>query len=196
MNQGPSGSVHSFGYQPGGYPPPQQPPGYTPYNAPPPGWNAPNQELADVGPRILAYLIDSLIIGAIIGVAYAIVGILVAVLAGATATAGDAGQAAGGVFILLICLVLIPVSLGVTFFNLIYLAGKNNGQTIGKKIMKIRIVKEAGGSFGYMDAFLRNVVGYWISSLVCDLGFIWGLFDARHQTWHDKIFKTVVVKAQ
>ena len=193
MNQGPSVSTHSFGYQPGGYPPPQQP-GYTPYNAPPPGWNAPNQELADLGPRILAYLIDSFIVGAIIGVAYGIVAVLILVMAGAT-SGSEAGQEASSLFILLICLVMIPLTLGITFFNLIYLAGKNNGQTIGKKVMKIRIVKEGGGSFGYMDAFLRNVVGYWISSLVCDLGFIWGLFDSRHQTWHDKIFKTVVVKA-
>jgi uncharacterized RDD family membrane protein YckC len=190
MDRGPSASLHSFSYQPGGYPPP--PPGYSPYNAPPPGWIPPNQALADIGPRIVAFLIDRFIVGVIIGVAYLL--FIVIMLAGAS-TGTEAGQQAGSIVGLLAFVVLIPVSLALLLFNEVYVCGKNNGQTIGKKLMKIRVVKETGGNFGYMDAFLRNIVGYWISSLVCSLGFFWGLFDSKKQTWHDKIFHTLVVSA-
>jgi len=72
---------------------------------------------------------------------------------------------------------------------------KSNGQTIGKKMMKIRIVKEDGTPIGYGDAILRNIIGYIISGALCYLGFIWALFDARKQGFHDKIFKTLVVAA-
>jgi uncharacterized RDD family membrane protein YckC len=183
--------VHQFSYQPGGY----QPGGY-----PPPGpGNYPGQqpwmpggELAGLGGRIVAFLIDRFLIGIIIGAAYVIM-ILLAVAGAATQT--EEGSTAGGIAAMLVFLVLFPAALLVMVFNEVYLAGKNNGQTIGKKLMKIRVAKEDGTPFGYMDAFLRNIIGYWISSLICSLGFFWGLFDSRNQTWHDKIFHTLVVKA-
>lgn len=197
MNHGPFGSSQHFSYQQGGYPqggyPPQ--PGYSPYNVPPPGWNSPANQLADLGPRILAYLIDGFLISAIAGIGYIIAAVVFGVLAG-TAGNSDAGQAAASLFVVVILVIILPLSLAIWLFDMVYMAGKNNGQTIGKKLMKIRIVKEEGGNFGYMDAFLRNIVGYWISGLVCSLGFIWGLFDNRRQTWHDKIFHTIVVKAE
>jgi uncharacterized RDD family membrane protein YckC len=183
-----SGSIRNtlhFSYQ-------QQGPGsgYTPYSTPPPG--GPDGQLADVGPRILAFLIDGLVIGAIVLVGY-ILAIVLAV--GGAATGSDAGSTAGSLFALLIWLVCGLAALGFWFYNQILTVVKTNGQTLGKKWMKIRIVKEDGTQITYGDAFLRNLVGYWISGLVCYLGFIWGLFDARRQAWHDKIFKTLVVKA-
>jgi uncharacterized RDD family membrane protein YckC len=194
-----SRSIHQSSYQPGGY----QPGGYQPggYGAAPggyPGNQYPGQQpwvpgqMAGLGGRIVAFLIDRFIIGIIVGVAYFLMFVLI--IAGA-ATQSDAGQSVAGVGVLMMWLVVIPAAILVMLFNEVYLAGKNNGQTIGKKLMGIRIAKEDGTQFGYMDAFLRNVIGYWISSLVCSLGFFWGLFDSRNQTWHDKIFHTYVVQA-
>jgi uncharacterized RDD family membrane protein YckC len=191
MDQGRSISLHSSSYQPGGYPPQQ--PGYSPYGVPPPGWAPPAPPLADAGPRILAFLIDRGIVGAILALAYVMLWVL---SVGGAATGSDEGAQAGGLIGVLLFLMLLAVAFGFLFFNEIYICGKNNGQTIGKKTMKIRIIKERGGDFGYMDAFLRNVIGYWISGLVCSLGFFWGLFDAKRQTWHDKIFNTLVVSDQ
>ena len=37
-------------------------------------------------------------------------------------------------------------------------------------------------------AGLRGTLGYYISSLVFYLGFLWMLFDEQQETWHDKIF--------
>lgn len=69
-----------------------------------------------------------------------------------------------------------------------------NGQTPGKKIMGIKIIKEDGEKVDSQAAILRYV-GYLISGAVFMLGFIWILFDKRKQGWHDKIAKTLVVKA-
>jgi uncharacterized RDD family membrane protein YckC len=187
-----SRSVHQFSYQPGGYPPPgyAPDPGNYPYPAPQP-W-APGGELAGLGGRIIAYLIDGFLVGIIVVIGY---GLMFAVMVAGAATQTDAGATIGGVGAMLLFLVLIPTAMAVRLLNEVYVAGKNNGQTIGKKMMSIRVAKEDGTQFGYMDAFLRNIIGYWISAFVCCLGFIWGLFDSRNQTWHDKIFHTLVVRA-
>jgi len=195
MNNDSTRWIHQSSYQPGGYQPGGYPPGG--YAPGPGGYQYPAQQpwggqMAGLGGRIVAFLIDRFIIGIIVGVAYFLMAMLI--VAGA-ATQSDAGQSVAGLGILMVWLVVIPAALLIMLFNEVYLAGKNNGQTIGKKLMGIRIVKEDGTQFGYMDAFLRNVIGYWISSLVCSLGFFWGLFDSRNQTWHDKIFHTLVVSA-
>lgn len=197
MTNDTSRSIHQSSYQPGGYQPGGYPPGG--YAPGPGGYQYPAQqpwmpggEMAGLGGRIVAFLIDRFIIGIIVGIAYFLMFMLI--IAGA-ATQSDAGSSVAGIGILMVWLVLIPAALLVMLFNEVYLAGKNNGQTIGKKLMGIRIAKEDGTQFGYMDAFLRNVIGYWISSLLCSLGFFWGLFDSRNQTWHDKIFHTLVVRA-
>ena len=197
MNNDSTRSIHQSSYQPGGYQPGGYPPGgYAPgpggYQYPAQQPCVPGSQMAGLGGRIVAFLIDRFIIGIIVGVAYFLMAMLI--VAGA-ATQSDAGQSVAGLGILMVWLVVVPAALLIMLFNEVYLAGKNNGQTIGKKLMGIRIVKEDGTQFGYMDAFLRNVIGYWISSLVCSLGFFWGLFDSRNQTWHDKIFHTLVVTA-
>ena len=179
-------SIHQSSYQPGGYG--AGPSGYQSYGTPPGGGQP---QLAGLGQRILAFLIDRFLVGIVVGAGY-LIGFIVIAIGGSTNS--DAGAAVGAVGFLII-LVMAVLGLGVLLFNEVYLAGKNNGQTIGKKMMKIRITKDDGTAFGYGDAFLRNLIGYWISSLVCSLGFFWALFDQQRQTWHDKIFKTHVTAA-
>ena len=70
------------------------------------------------------------------------------------------------------------------------------GQTLGKKALKIRVVRvENGEAPGYTKAFLREVVGKMVSAAVLGLGYLWMLWDGKKQTWYDKIAGTVVVKA-
>ena len=71
----------------------------------------------------------------------------------------------------------------------------NNGQTPGKTALRIRIVKLNGAKLSPTDAFLRNVIGYWLSQLFFLLGYLWAIWDDKSQTWHDKLAGTVVVKA-
>ena len=67
------------------------------------------------------------------------------------------------------------------------------GRTVGKKIMKIKIVTIEGKPITPGKAVLRYL-GYILSSLGAFLGFLWIIWDKNHQGWHDKIAKTLVVK--
>ncbi len=68
------------------------------------------------------------------------------------------------------------------------------GQTVGKKWMKIKVISADGTPMTLTKGFLRYI-GYIISGVVLQLGFLWILFDKEDQGWHDKIAKTYVVKA-
>ncbi|MBI4634442.1 MAG: RDD family protein [Deltaproteobacteria bacterium] len=68
------------------------------------------------------------------------------------------------------------------------------GQTPGKMMLRIKVIKVAGGKITPGAAFLRWV-GYLISGAVLYLGFLWVLIDTRKQGWHDKIAGTFVVHA-
>ncbi|MEQ8676508.1 MAG: RDD family protein [Aggregatilineales bacterium] len=89
------------------------------------------------------------------------------------------------------------LNLMVLLFNIVYnvyFLTQRDGQTPGKMALGIKIIKTNGQQLSFLDAFLRNVVGYQVSSLVIFLGFLWALGDKNAQTWHDKIVNTVVVK--
>ena len=59
----------------------------------------------------------------------------------------------------------------------------------------IKIVKTDGSSVGFGGAFIREIIGKLVSTLIFFLGYIWILFDGKRQGWHDKIAGTYVVKA-
>ena len=67
-----------------------------------------------------------------------------------------------------------------------------NGQTLGKMMLRLRVVKKRGGRITILDALLRNVFGYTVSQIFL-LGYLWALFDREKQAWHDKMAGTVVV---
>ena len=67
-----------------------------------------------------------------------------------------------------------------------------NGQTPGKTMLGLRVVKKNGQRISWLDALLRNVFGYMISQIFV-LGYLWAAFDREKQAWHDKMAGTVVV---
>ena len=66
-----------------------------------------------------------------------------------------------------------------------------NGQTMGKIVLGLRVVKKNGKRIGIWDALLRNVFGYTISGFFL-LGYLWALADRERQAWHDKLAGTLV----
>ncbi len=70
------------------------------------------------------------------------------------------------------------------------------GATLGKMALKIRVESETtGANLTWKEAFLREVVGKFLSSILLALGYLWVLWDPKKQGWHDKLGKSVVVKA-
>ena len=67
------------------------------------------------------------------------------------------------------------------------------GQTIGKRAMGIKVVRDDGKALDYAEAVVRYL-GYIISAIPFGLGFLWVIWDKKKQGWHDKIAKTLVVK--
>ena len=89
-----------------------------------------------------------------------------------------------------------PYALVAIAIPLVYYAffeGSGSGQTIGKKLLNIRVVDiDGGGPIGFGRGALRYI-GRLASAFVCGLGYFWMLWDEQKQTWHDKIAQTVVV---
>ena len=143
---------------------------------------APGVFYAGNGARFIAYVVDAIIIGAIVGVVF-----LVFTVIAAAAASNDNNTIAG---------LSLAIAIGGAFLvYLIYLPWfwGHGGQTPGMTLFRLRVVRENdGGPLTTGQAYVR-LVGFWISAAVFYLGFIWILFDARRQGWHDKIAGTVVI---
>lgn len=122
------------------------------------------------GVRVVAFVIDGIALGIVSS-------ILNSILFG-----GDAVRGNG-----------LNTLVGLAYV-LYFWSSYGHGQTVGNRIMKIRVVKTDGSELTLMDAFIRYV-GLIISCLAIFIGVIWVAFDANKQGWHDKIASTYVVKA-
>lgn len=131
-----------------------------------------NLQLAGLGSRILAILVDGIclsIIASIFGFnSFTYVG-------GALAYNGQ------GMFILYLAYVI-----GFWIWK---------AATPGKMLLGIKIVEANGQNITPVKAVLRYV-GYLVSGAIFGLGFLWAFFDGKKQGWHDKIAGTYVVKAK
>jgi uncharacterized RDD family membrane protein YckC len=67
------------------------------------------------------------------------------------------------------------------------------GATLGKIVMKIRVVEIKTMQKPNVIVSLNRAVVRVISETLFYLGFVWGLMDPMRQTWHDKSAKTLVV---
>ncbi|MGW9305695.1 MULTISPECIES: RDD family protein [Streptomyces] len=174
-----------------GYGYPQQQPGYPPQTGYPqqpgqpygggypqgqPGYGGGMPELAHWGLRAGGLIIDGLIIGApyllLVGIG------------------GAMGDAAGGILALLGFLLMI----GLTLWQL-YQEG-TTGQTIGKKAVGIRVLREADGRpLGFGMAFVRRLA-HFLDSIACYIGWLWPLWDEKKQTFADKVCSSVVIRSK
>lgn len=77
-------------------------------------------------------------------------------------------------------------------YNRWYQAGKT-GQSWGRKALGIRMVSEATGQpIGPGMAFVRDLA-HIVDSIICGIGYLFPLWDAKKQTIADKLVKTVVI---
>jgi len=69
------------------------------------------------------------------------------------------------------------------------------GATIGKLLLKIRVIEIATLSNPNVIQALNRSIFRIVSEMMFYLGFLWGMMDKTKQTWHDKTAKTLVVNA-
>jgi uncharacterized RDD family membrane protein YckC len=68
------------------------------------------------------------------------------------------------------------------------------GQSTGRRIVGIRLIDErTGGVLGAGTSIGRYFL-HILDAIPCWLGFLWPLWDAKRQTWADKLVHSVVIK--
>jgi uncharacterized RDD family membrane protein YckC len=206
---------------PGGYPPPPPPQGggYPPPPPPGGGYQAPPQAAtgyppppAAAGPalpkeaytpwgtRVLAWLIDFIPLAILEGIGW---GLLLGTQE--TACVTDTSEYDLGEYCASGASTLGQGSIAVTgilalvywIWNLGYRQG-TTGSSIGKSIMKFKIVNEKTGQpVGFGMSFLREVI-YWVAAGLC-FGVLWlvavlfPLWDPKRQTLVDKILTQIAL---
>ncbi len=101
-----------------------------------------------------------------------------------------ASGAAGGVYWFFA--ILIPFLMVTGYFIGFW---RWRGQTPGKMVLGIRIVRFNGDAIGWGGAIMR-LLGYSISVVPLLIGFIWIGFDTRRQGLHDKLAETYVIRGR
>jgi uncharacterized RDD family membrane protein YckC len=175
----------SYGGQPLPYGTPAQPgygqpaPAAGGYVADPPGYYM-GRELANWPQRVGAYLIDYLI---------AAIPVFLAIVLFSGTDPGETPSAGAG----LVTFLLYLVSFGIWIYNRVIQMGRT-GQSWGKQVLNLRLVRMADGQpMGGGMCFLRDLL-HILDALLCYLGFLWPIWDARRQClFSDKILNTVVL---
>jgi uncharacterized RDD family membrane protein YckC len=81
--------------------------------------------------------------------------------------------------------------------------GDHNGQTWGKQIVGIRVVRDSGAQVDFGFACVREVlvkgllfgfVGGWFLSIPTIIDWLWPLWDGENRCLHDMVVSTHVVK--
>ena len=124
--------------------------------------------------RLLAIIIDGIVIGLVGGIF--------------SSTVVTTGPNGGNVVVQ-----QGPSGLLSLLYYVFFWSTYGGGQTLGMRVLKLKVVKTDGTMLDLVGAFIRYV-GFVISAIALGIGFIWAAFDANKQGWHDKIAGTYVVR--
>lgn len=161
------------------------PPGYTagtPYSVPPgamqpmgpgnyamAGLHGGPGSLAATLPRFGAFLFDLVV--------YGVTAIVLLTLAGALGLSG------------------LGVLLALALHPLYYIGfWSTSGQTPGYRAASLQLIKTDGTQPGVGAATVRYI-GWHVSQWALYLGCLWMIWDYQKQTWHDKMARTLVIRA-
>lgn len=147
------------------------------------------RRLAGIGSRFLAGLLDNLILVLV----YIVLSLLsVAAWLAAGLDANDVVRGISGVVVAFLTLVFFAVYWGYfVFFEL-----RGNGQTFGKKCMKVRVVKEGGGPITFIDAAIRNLLRPVDMIGIYGVAGVAMFFSRKAQRLGDMAAGTVVISEQ
>ena len=157
----------------------------------------PNINYASTISRIIAYIIDAIIVGLVIGILSAAI-----MLLGVFSFGSITGDGGGGFLpVAIFGPAYIGLSFGSFILQLLYFtyleSEEGGGATIGKKILDLKVVDRTGRKVDMKDSFIRNIARL-IWSLPC-VGFLLLLLDVylihdSEQRIGDRLANTYVVK--
>lgn len=155
--------------------PPQPPYGAPVPGMPPMGHGAPTTAYAPWAKRVGAFLID---IAPVVG-AYIVGAIISAVLPDALG--------------MLIMLLVWLGSIGWMVYNYGMQQGET-GYSLGKGVMGIKLISEQTGQPVGLGLCIARYFVHIVDALPCYVGYLWPLWDAKRQTFTDKILTQVVIE--
>lgn len=144
-------------------------------------------ERAGFGIRLVALLIDALILGIISYVLDSLLGLVVNTDPVNPIT-GELSYGPGYWLSLLVSLLL-------AFIYSVWIPLRTNGQTPGKKLLKIRIAKINGEPLSVGALLLREFIGKTVSTIILFIGYLMA-FGKEKRALHDYMAGTVVVRDQ
>jgi uncharacterized RDD family membrane protein YckC len=148
---------------------------------------APGVKFASHGTRLVAYIIDSLIVFLLYIVIFVVAAFFAAAADRTTAVNGPSAAAAA----LFGLIVLITIVLALAYFPFFW---ARSGQTPGMRPFGLYVVRDSdGGKISAGQAILR-LIGLVISGIPLYLGYIWIFIDSRRRGWHDLIAGTVMIE--
>ncbi len=130
--------------------------------------------------RLLAWLVDAVMVGIASGVVLGITKVI-------TSTSGGSPETVAAVVVVLY-LFVIPAYF-VTFHA-------TSGATLGKRLLRIRVCdKDTGATIGFGRAYVRSLVSSLLLLIVylLPVNYLWPLWDPQKQAWHDKAVNSVVL---
>ena len=137
-----------------------------------------------VGPRVVAQIIDSLIVVVLAYVPMIVIGF-----------AGAAGGGGGSAFASVGGLVILVGVLAALFY-MFALEGVWDGRTVGKSVMGIKVVKENGGECTVGSSILRNLLEIVDGFFYYAVGLVFMAMSDKRQRLGDRVAGTVVVKEE
>jgi uncharacterized RDD family membrane protein YckC len=130
-----------------------------------------NQKYAGLGVRLIAALVDAVLLALVnSGISYTL-----------QLTLGDNSFITGSILGWII-------SVG---YYIVYQAKYT--QTIGKKVMNIKVITYDGKTPSMSTFFIREILGKIASAVILLIGYLMVLWDPKKQALHDKIADTYVV---
>lgn len=174
--------------EPEATPPPTSPPPPITWEAPPEEEGpAPGVKFASHGTRLVAYIIDSLIVA----LAYIVIFVVATFFAVAASRAADVSRPSPAVAALFGVLVLVTIVVALAYFPFFW---ARSGQTPGMRPFGLYVVRDSdGGRISAGQAVLR-LIGLMIGAIPIYLGYIWIFIDSRRRGWHDLIAGTVMIE--
>jgi uncharacterized RDD family membrane protein YckC len=147
-------------------------------------------DFATWGTRVVAYIIDSLLVAAVMGVIYLVLGSVFGLLGGLSR--GAEGVMSGGCCFFLVLFPIASIVVGV--YNRVILVAQR-GYSIGMGVMKIKVVDGNGQLLTQSAAILRLLAQIGLSLLPFGafIDLLWPLWDPARQTLHDKAVSSYVI---
>ncbi|WP_099224732.1 RDD family protein [Mycobacterium persicum] len=179
----------------GGYPPPP-PPSAAGYAPPPPGPAIRSQPTESYTPwitRVLAFLIDTAPIVVVYGIGWVIAMVTQQSSCVTSVNQYDVSQYCYAQDSIIGVLAQGLASLAILAYwvwNYGYRQG-TTGSSIGKSVLKFKVVSETTGQpLGFGMSLVRQLA-HFVDAIICYVGFLFPLWDAKRQTLADKIMTTV-----